>query len=237
MNLSMKRIALICRRLALLSVVALLNFNFRAGAVLANAWHIPDGDSNFGGLNMRSPEFEISTNTTVTIWSGVWKWSNGGATENCNQTGGWVVYKGATQSSWSSNALTWQTNFQNTTGNQYWNASFNTTNFGGDEVIQYYLLLRFDTSDGITVTNLYLYAGGDYGSLTTTNQSIAAASPFTVRNRPAWLFHSNNRVVTANANGANSTVSFWTQIGYQSKDASVRWASNGCIYYTTDGST
>ena len=37
--------------------------------------------------------------------------------------------------------------------------------------------------------------------------------------------------------GTTATVSFWTQIGYQSKDATVRWADNGCIYYTTDGST
>ena len=35
--------------------------------VLATAWHIPDGDTNFGGLNMRNPEFEIGTNTTVTV--------------------------------------------------------------------------------------------------------------------------------------------------------------------------
>lgn len=77
-----------------------------AQATLANAWHIPDGDTNFGGLNMRSPEFEIGTNTSVTIWSGGWKWSNGGSTLNCNQTGGWVIYKGASQSLWSSNALT-----------------------------------------------------------------------------------------------------------------------------------
>jgi glycosidase len=218
-------------------LAALLNFAPAANGTQAAAWHIPDGDTNFGGLPMRNPEFEIGTNTPVTIWSGVWKWSNGGSTENCNQTGGWVIYKGATQSSWSSNALTWQDNFQYSTGNQYWNAPFNTTNFGPDEVIQYYLLLTFDTSDGITDTNLYLYAGGDYGSLTTTAATVAAASPFTVRNRPAWLFHANNRVVTANPDGTTSTVSFWTQIGYQSKDAILRWANNGCIYYTTDGST
>jgi hypothetical protein len=205
-----------------------------AQAALANAWHIPDGDTNFGGLNMRNPEFEIGTNTSVTIWSGVWKWSNGGSTVNCNQTGGWVIYKGASQSFWSSNALTWQTNFQFTTGNQYWNASFNTTNFGVDDVIQYYLLLTFDGTGGVTNTFLY---GNDSGSFTTGSSSTASATPFTVRNRPAWLFHDGNRVVTANADGITSTVSFWIEIGYQSKDSSIRWADHGCIYYTTDGST
>ena len=222
--------------MAALLAVALLHFNGHAGASLATAWHIPDGDSNFGGLNMRSPEFEIGTNTTVTIWSGVWKWSNGGDTQLCNQTGGWVFYKGATQSFWSSNVLTWQTNFQYTTGNQYWNASFNTANFGVDDVIQYYLLLTFDGTGTTGATNTYLY-GNDSGSSTTGSAATAAASPFTIRNRPAWLFHANNRIVTANPDGVTSTVSFWTQIGYQSKDASVRWANNGCLYYTTDGST
>ena len=223
-------ILLVCLALALGSV-------HQCFGVLATAWHIPDGDTNFGGLNMRSPEFEIGTNTTVMVWSGVWKWSNGGSTLLCNQTGGWVFYKGATQSSWSSNALTWQTNFQYTTGNQYWNAPFNTTNFGTDDVIQYYLLLTLDGTGTSGATNTCLYAGGDFGSLTTGSQSVAAASPFTIRNRAAWLFHDGNRVVTANANGTNSTVSFWIQMGYQSKDAGIRWASNGCIYYTTDGST
>jgi hypothetical protein len=66
-------------------------------AALANAWHVPDGDANFGGLYMRNPEFEVGTNTSVTIWSGVWKWSNGGSTLNCNQTGGWVIYNNATE--------------------------------------------------------------------------------------------------------------------------------------------
>src|SRR3974390_1810751 len=98
-----------CPSLIMLACLALcLGSVHQCFGVLANAWHIPDGDSNFGGINMRSPEFEIGTNTTVTVWSGVWKWSNGGSTLLCNQTGGWVFYKGATQSSWSSSALTWQ---------------------------------------------------------------------------------------------------------------------------------
>jgi hypothetical protein len=215
-------------------IALLLCLNPNAQAILANAWHIPDGDTNFGGLNMRSPEFEVGTNTSVTIWSGVWKWSNSGNTVNCNQTGGWVIYKGASQSFWSSNALAWRTNFQATTGNQYWNASFNTTNFGVNDVIQYYLLLTFGGTSGVTNTCVY---GNDNGSFTTGSAATAAASPFTIRNRPAWLSHAGNRVVTANADGTDSTVSFWIEIGYQSKDSILRWANNGCIYYTTDGST
>jgi len=200
-------------------------------AILANAWHIPDNNGDLG-FNMRNPEFEIGSNTSVTVYSGIQKFNNFFGT--ANQTGGWVIYKGATQSSWSSNALSFYLNGGPSTNNQYWSASFNTANFGTDDVIQYYLCLTFDGVNG--VQNTYLY-GGDGSSLTSANPATAAASPFTLRNRPAWLFHDGNRVVTANPDGNTATVSFWTQIGYQSKDATVRWADNGCIYYTTDGST
>jgi hypothetical protein len=62
----------------------LLNFNFHAGAALATAWHIPD--STELGFNMRNPEYAIGTNTTVTFYTGFWKYN--GATELANQTGG-----------------------------------------------------------------------------------------------------------------------------------------------------
>ncbi len=200
-------------------------------AVLANAWHVPDNSGDLG-FNLRNPEFEIGTNTTVTVYSGLQKFNNSFGT--ANQTGGWVIYRGATQSSWSSNALSFYLNGGPSPNNQYWSTTFNTANFGPDEVIQYYFSLTFDGVNNVSNTCIY---GGDGSSFTTANPATAAASPFTIRNRPAWLFHANNRVVTANANGTNSTVSFWTQIGYQSKDASARWADNGCLYYTTDGST
>jgi hypothetical protein len=212
----------------IVGLALLLWLNPEAQASLATVWHIPDNNTDLG-LNMRNPEFEIGTNTTVTLYTGLWKWNNN--VQIANQTGGTLFYKSASQSSWNTNGLTWLTN---TAVNQYWQTSFTTTNIGADYVIQYYFLLTFDGSNG--VTNTYLY-GGDGIYSTTGSGATAAASPFTVRNRPAWLFHDGNRVVTANADGITSTVSFWIQIGYQSKDSSIRWANNGCIYYTTDGST
>ena len=212
----------------IVGLALLLWLNPEAQASLATVWHIPDNNTDLG-LNMRNPEFEIGTNTTVTLYTGLWKWNNN--VQIANQTGGTLFYKGASQSSWNTNGLTWLTN---TAVNQYWQTSFTTTNIGADDVIQYYFLLTFDGSNG--VSNTYLY-GGDGIYSTTGSGATAAASPFTVRNRPAWLFHDGNRVVTANADGITSTVSFWIQIGYQSKDSSIRWANNGCIYYTTDGST
>src|SRR5581483_1214908 len=92
-------------------------------AVLANAFHIPDDNGEAvsptqSGINMRSPEFEIGTNTTVTIYSGVQKFNNSYGT--ANQTGGTLYYKGATQGTWSSVALAFANNSTINTNNQYW---------------------------------------------------------------------------------------------------------------------
>ena len=205
----------------------------QARAVLANAWHIPDNAVDLG-FNMRNPEFEIGTNTTLTVYSGVQKYNNSYGT--ANQTGGWVIYKGASWSSWSSNALGFYLNGGPSPNNQYWSASFNSSVFGTNEVIQYYLYLTFDGVNN--VSNTYVY-GGDNGSLTTASQATAAALPFTVRNRAAWLWHNNNRVINAGADPGHVSVDFWVKIGYVGKDDSPgsRWVDNAAIYCTTDGST
>jgi hypothetical protein len=201
--------------------------------VLANAWHIPDNAGDLG-LNMRSPEFEIGTSTTVTVYSGIQKYNNPYGT--ANQTGGSLYFKGLTQGTWGSAALNWYTNGGPSPNNQYWQASFNTAAFGTNEVIQYYLYLTFDGVNG--VENTYLY-GGDGGSTTTSSQGTAAISPFTLRNRPAWLFHSGNRVISPGSDGSHNNVDFWIKIGYIGKDSSLasRWADHVSVYYTTDSST
>ena len=147
-----------------------------------------------------------------------------------------MIYKGATQSSWSSNALSFYLNGGPSPNNQYWSASFNTTNFGTEEVIQYYLCLTFDGVNGVQNTCVY---GGDGTTSTTASPSAAAAAPFPIRNRPAWLFHAGNRVVVPGTATNSSNVSFWIKVGYLGKDSSLssRWADNACVYYTTDGST
>ncbi len=205
-------------------------------AVLANAFHIPDDNGEavsptLSGINMRSPEFEIGTSTTVTIYSGVQKYNNTYGT--ANQTGGTLYYKGATQSSWSSASLSFANNNGN---NQYWQASFNTAAFGVDEAIQYYLYLTFDGANG--VQNTYVY-GGDAGSFAISVSNTAASSPFTIRNRPAWLFHANNRVIDPGLDASHDNVEFWMEVGYIGEDGTLasRWADNACVYYTIDGST
>jgi glycosidase len=201
--------------------------------VLANAWHIPDnaGDLEF---NMRNPEFEIGTANTVTVYSGIQKYNNPYGT--ANQTGGTLYYKGASQGAWNSTNLTFYLNGGPSTNNQYWQAPFNSSTVGTNEVIQYYLYLTFDGVNG--VQNTYLY-GGDGSSTTTATQSTAAACPFTIRNRPTWLFHAGNRVISPGSDGSHNNVDFWIKMGYIGKDSSLasRWADHAAAYYTTDGSS
>ena len=199
--------------------------------VLANAWHIPDNAGDLG-FNMRNPEFEIGTNTTITVYQGVQKWHNPGD-GTANQTGGSLYYKGRRRYV-EQHRPDLASRRRASPNNQYWKASFSTTNFGPNEVIQYYLYLTFNTG----AENTYLY-GGDGGSSTTASQGTAAGSPFTIRNRPAWLFHSGNRVISPGADDSHNNVDFWIKTGYIGKDSSLasRWADHAAVYYTTDGST
>src|SRR5205085_8729983 len=109
---------------------------------------------------------------------------------------------------------------------------------GTNEVIQYYLYLTFDGVNGVQNTYIYAPSGlGDSGSATTSSQSTAAASPFTIRNRPASMFHGNNRIIQPGSTASSRNVEFWVKIGYIAKDSSLssRWTDNVRLYYTTDG--
>jgi hypothetical protein len=62
--------------LSLLTCLALcMSSSYRCFGALANAWHIPDNTDNLT-FNMRNPEFEVGTNTTITIYQGVQKWTD-----------------------------------------------------------------------------------------------------------------------------------------------------------------
>ncbi|MEI8386445.1 MAG: alpha-amylase family glycosyl hydrolase [Verrucomicrobiota bacterium] len=197
-------------------------------AALPNAWHIPDNAivTGDGGTmpTMRAPRVEFGNTGTVRIFSGLQKWNNGFGT--ADQNGGTIYYKSADQGTWSSVALSWHAN----TGNdQYWYADLNLANVTANQVIQYYIGITFNSG----AENAFIYGGGDQGGYQiTTNNAAAAAAPFTVRNRPAWVFHSNNRVVNGNS------VQFWSKLGYISdpNTPSTKWADSGAVYYTTDGS-
>jgi hypothetical protein len=199
-------------------------------AALPNAWHIPDNSiaSGNGGTTptMRSPRVEFGNAGTVRVFSGLQKFGNGFGT--ADQNGGTLFYKSEDQVAWNSTPLSFHANVGN---DQYWFADITLANVSTDGVIQYYIGLTFNPGPA---DNSFIYGGGDLGgSQVTTNNATAAAAPFTVRNRPAWVFHANNRVI----NGFN--VQFWSKVGYISdeNDLATRWADSGAVYFTTDGST
>jgi glycosidase len=203
---------------------------------LANVWHIPDNTNDLG-FRMRNPEFEIGPATVITVYQGLQKFNNSYGT--ANETGGTLYYKGASQNVWNSTNLQFYLNGGPSPNNQYWKAAFNSSSVGTSEVIQYYLQINFDGVNGVQTTFVYAPPGtGDSGSATTAGQSVAATSPFTIRNRPAWLFHSNNRVVSPGSNIISRNVAFWCKGGYIGKDSSTssQWFNNARLYYTTDGS-
>lgn len=215
----------------LLKILALIAVGASpASAALPNAWHIPDNSiaSGNGGTTptMRSPRVEFGNSGTVRIFSGLQKYANAFGT--ADQNGGTVFYKSEDQGAWNSVPLSFHANVGN---DQYWYADINLANVTANKVIQYYIGITFNPG---TAENAFIYGGGDLGgSLVTTNNGSAAASPFTVRNRPAWVFHSNNRVINGNS------VQFWSKVGYigDPNDPSTKWADSGAVYYTTDGST
>jgi hypothetical protein len=199
-------------------------------AALPNAWHIPDNAiaSGNGGAtpNMRSPRVEFGNSGTVRIFSGLQKFDNGFGT--ADQNGGTVFYKTADQVAWNTAGMTFHANVNN---DQYWYADINLGNVTPNKVLQYYIGLTFSSAPP---DNAFIYGGSDAGgSQITANNATAAAAPFTVRNRPAWVFHANNRLTNGHS------VQFWSKLGYISdpNDLTTRWADSGAVYYTTDGST
>jgi hypothetical protein len=187
--------------------------------VLGPAWHIPDNpESCLGNSVMRVPVYEIGPTTAVKIYQGVWK--GGGA----NQTGGALWYRnisGTVTSDWSSVPLSWDSNCAN--NNQYWTNSLYMSAFATNAIVQYYISVVFDNP------NQTVYVFGKDSSSSTGDVNAARAEPFSIRNRPAWIWHANNRVVSGN------NVQFWTKAGYVSKDGALPWVDNGAIYYTTNG--
>jgi hypothetical protein len=175
----MKKIFIARWRQASCLAVLLLNFNFHAaGAALANVWHIPDGTGDVG-VNMRNPEFAIGTSSTVTFYTGAWKWDSGnGYAQRCNQTNGILYYKTTSQSTWSSLPLMF---YSNTSVNQYWFTNLNCAQFNYNDTVQYFFFLGFDGSGSAGSTNTWLCAsspGSNSGSSVVAASNSAAASPF-----------------------------------------------------------
>ena len=203
----------------------------RAVAALAEAWHIPSVTQTGIPSTMRDPFVEIAPAGTFTVYTGFYKNNSAGG----NQNGGTLYFRKGTSGAWSSTSLGFHANIPDNSNvvNQFWKATIDVgaggLNATGSEVIQYYFATTY-----VDRETTYLYGGDQDGkNLKTGVQATAQAAPYSYRNRPGWIFHSNNRVI----NG--SSVQFWSKVGYIS-DPNVlltQWANSGAVYYTTDGST
>lgn len=192
-----------------------------ASANMPTAWHSPSVTENLlsPASNMRMPTYEIGVGTNVTLYTGVRKFGN--SFGEANQTGGTLYYRAGTNGAWNTNALAFH---QNNGDYQFWRATLPSNAVTG--VAQYYIRLNFN-SPGVT-SPVFLHGADGGGSITST-EATAQAAPFSIRDRPSWIFHGNNRVISG------TTVTFSAQIGYIAQDNSFQAADRGYIYYTTNG--
>ena len=191
----------------------------------APVWHLPGQIDSKLLFEMRAPLYEVKGSDTI-IYQGFWK--NGGV--NGDQNGGTVVYRttprGGAPGAWQSVPLGFHANLD---ANQYWKATIPTAAMAATEVIEYYVRVTFTGGNPSTT---YIH-GSDLGnSNTTIVEATAQASPFSIRNRPAWIFHANNRAIAGNNIVARLKSGY---IGPNNESNSL-WSTHGAIYYTTDGS-
>lgn len=191
----------------------------------AEVWHLPGSNESQISTEMRVPLYEVKGSDT-TIYQGFWK--NGGA--NGDQNGGTVVYRttprGGAPGAWQSANLVFHANVG---ANQYWKATIPTAAMAATDVIEYYVRVTFTGGNPATT---YLY-GSDLGnSNKTLVENTAQGAPFSIRNRPGWIFHANNRAIAGNDIVARLKTGY---IGPNNESNSL-WSTNGAIYYTTDGS-
>jgi hypothetical protein len=198
-------------------------------AAPANLWHLASSSESQIGKTMRDPVYEIKA-TNAVIYQGFFK--DGGA--GGNQIGGTLFYRtvprGGSPGAWQPVELEFHSNYPSSgsTVNQYWKATIPTTGIAETDVVEYYIRASFS---GGSPEMTFLY-GLDDDSEVTITESVAQASPFSIRNRPGWIFHANNRAIAGN------DIQVRTKTGYIGPDNSLasRWATAGAVYYTTDGS-
>jgi len=217
------------RSIAILALVG-LSAHLAAQTASTSVWHIPfnqevpfeDGTPN--QLQMRFPYMEIAPGATFIVYQGFDKdnFANG------NQDGGKVWFRDVTaDGTWDSVNLEFH---QGNDVKQFWKGIIDLSAKGipGLNIVEYYVEVNFSDRD-----TTYIY-GGDLApgdQLETLTEATAQAGAYSIRNRPAWIFHAENRVL----NGDN--VQFWAKVGYigDVNDLSTRWVNAGAVYYTTNG--
>lgn len=191
-------------------------------------WHLPATLENQIGTRMRTPLYEVK-DSDVVIYQGFYK--NNGASGD--QNGGSVVYRttprGGSPGAWQSVNLGFHLNWPDNGNvlNQYWKATLPSAAIAATDVIEYYVRVNFSGSNPETT---YLFGNDVGGSNTTTDESVARSGPFSIRNRPGWILHENNRIL------AGDDLQVRVKTGYIGEDNSTtsRWATQGAVYYTLD---
>ena len=200
-------------------------------AAPGSVWHLPATNESQIGTTMRAPLYEAKDNDLV-IYQGFYKNNGAGGDQN----GGTLFYRtvprGGSPGAWQSVGLGFHLNWPSNEDvqNQYWNATLPSTSIAATDVIEYYVRVTFTGGNPETT---YIFGNDIGGSSTTTDESAAQASPFSIRNRPGWIFHANNRIV------AGDDLQVRVKTGYigPDNDPDSRWATQGAVYYTVDATT
>jgi hypothetical protein len=217
--------------LSAVSCVAWLLLGTTALAAPGPVWHLPATFESQIATQMRAPLYEVKDNDVI-IYQGFYK--NNGASGD--QNGGSLIYRtiprGGSPGAWQSVNLGFHLNWPSNENvqNQYWKATLPSAAIAATDVIEYYVRVTFSGGNPETT---YLSGNDIGGSSTTTNESAAQASPFSIRNRPGWIFHANNRIV------AGDDLQVRVKTGYigPDNDAASRWATHGAVYFTSDATT
>ncbi|PXA04371.1 hypothetical protein DDZ13_07515 [Coraliomargarita sinensis] len=211
----------------ILRYLAVLAFPIASFAAPGIVWHEPAyAHPDLGGPTMRDPLYEAADND-LTIYQGFFK--DGGT--NGDQDGGNLIYRTISRdgvtSVWSSVPLGFHANVG---GNQFWKATLPSAALGATDVIEYYIEVTFSGAEPDTT---YLYGGDLKDNFTAdTNESAAQAAPYSIRNRPGWIFHASNTTI------AEDDLQLRVKTGYigPGNDPDTLWTNSGAVYYTTDGS-
>tara|TARA_B110000285_G_scaffold148512_2_gene165739 strand:- start:1212 stop:5102 length:3891 start_codon:yes stop_codon:yes gene_type:complete len=213
-----------------LLLLTLILATARLMAATGEVWHIPAGTESAISTTMRSPLYEVK-DSDIVIYQGFWKDSG----NNGNQDGGNLHYRltptGGSAGLWQTVALGFDSNSGT---NQFWKATLPSAAVDATDVIEYYIEVTFDDLTGNTPDDTFLYGGDlDGNNQKIVTEATAQAAPYSIRNRPGWIYHANDSTVSGN------TISIALKTGYigPDNDAATRWANAGVIYYTIDGST
>ena len=202
-------------------------FEAASAANLGNCWHVPT-NAEPAGAYMRNPRHPYASNT-VTIYNGN---QFAGAGTTGDQSGGWLFYRLEGGGTWSSNALSFDSESGN---NKYWKSTIAAGSFAKTQTVQYVLAVAYTDRDAT-----YLGATEEgTASQAFASLSEAQAMPFSFTYgddpglEPGFVYHGGNVVRVA-----GDAIQVWTKIGYEATNG-TRWADHAEVRYriTTNGAS